>query len=388
MPTRIVTILIVCLLAVPACQQRQSPKPVPAELRAALDGYIREHGEHPPDYILHLFDDHDVVFFGEIHYVQHDVMLVGGMLDPLYRRGVRVLATEFARREDQARIDSLLALPAWDEGLARAIQFDHSVEWGFQEYVDIYHQAWTLNHSLPEDAPRFRVLGLNDSPDWSQLHSEQDRDDAAVMARVWRGGNEGLWAKVVLDAAASGEKVLVYSGIHHAFTRYRQPVVIDGSFVRFDDSRMGNHVYRAIGDRACTIFLHAPWPGAGGYGDRRVHPADGIIDMVMFTREGGPHVMGFDVAGTPFGALRPRDCVYKHGYEDFTLADFCDGWIYTKPIFYYEGVTPIPDWINADNIERARRQTPYLPARNYSIQEFNAMIARTADVRRFCQRLR
>jgi hypothetical protein len=388
MPRLLRIVLVACLFACGACQQRQTPAPLPAEQRAAFEAYLRGHDTHHHQYITALFETHDVVFLGESHYFEHDVRLVQKLCKPLYERGVRVLATEFARREDQGRIDSLLALPAWDEGLARAIQFDQSVEWGYREYLDIFHSAWELNHSLPEGAPRFRVLGLNDSPDWSFVRTAADRDDAAVMAKVWRGGGEHAWAGVVLDAVAAGNKVLVYSGIHHAFTRYRQPIVQNGKFIRFDDSRMGNHVYRAIGDRAVTIFLHAPWPGAGGYDDTYVHPAGGAIDMYMFTRPEGPHARGFDLAGTPLGEIRPRDCVYMHGYDDFKLSDFCDGWLYTNPISLYGGVEPIADWINEGNIEEARRRTPTLAAREYSIQEFNDMIARTADVQRFCSRLR
>jgi len=163
--------------------------------------------------------------------------------------------------EDQDRIDSLLAAPEWNEEEARAIVFDQNVEWGYREYVDLFRADWELNRELDPGAPRFRLLGVNDSPDWSQVRDREDREDAAIMARVWRGGGEEHWAEAILDAVGAGRKVLVYSGIHHAFTGYRQPVVLDGEFVRFDDTRMANHVYRAIGRRAATVFLHAPWVG-------------------------------------------------------------------------------------------------------------------------------
>jgi hypothetical protein len=77
-----------------------------------------------------------------------------------------------------------------------------------------------------------------------------------------------------------------------------------------------------------------------------------------------------------------------HGYEDFKVGDFCDGWVYWNPISRYGSVRPIPGWINEDNIERARAQTPTVRAREYSVEEFNAMIARAADVRSDCGRLR
>ena len=156
--------------------------------------------------------------------------------------------------------------------------------------------------------------------------------------------------------------------------------MIDGEFVRFDDTRMGNYVYRAIDKRAVTVFLHAPWSGKKGYGDRSVHPADGYIDALMLGLSPGPRAVGFDLVESPFGRLRIRNAVYANGYDDFRLSSFCDGWIYTKPISEYEGVTPIENWINADNVVRARLQTPRPRMREYTPEQFNASIARSADM--------
>jgi len=319
--------------------------------------------------------------------VKQDALLVQSLIEPLYEAGVRVLATEFGRREEQAKIDSLLGAPEWDEGLAREIAFRQSVFWGYREYVDIYRSAWTLNQGLPDGARQFRILGMNDSPDWSFVKSEADRNDVAIMRQVWGGTSEGDWADVILAAVGSGEQVLVYSGIHHAFTEYRQPIVIDGEFRRFDSSlRCGNHVFAALGKRAVTVFLHAPWSGPEGYGSRVRHPADGIIDALMLAE--GPYPVGFDLDEGPFGELRVEDAVYRHGYEDFKLADFCDGWIYTKPISEYAGVTPIPEWVNEGTLELARAQSPNPGFRQASVEEFNEGIAQDAEIHRRWRHLR
>ena len=74
----------------------------------------------------------------------------------------------------------------------------------------------------------------------------------------------------------------------------------------------------------------------------------------MLAREGGAFPVGFDVAGSPLADLPIEDAVYKHGHEPFALAEFCDGWVYTKPVSQYEPVTYIEDWINEDNVVRAR----------------------------------
>ncbi len=357
----------------------ETPPALAPARQAELATWLRVNGQKPAAYVAGQFDDHDVVFLGEMHRVKHDVLFVQSLLEPLYHRGVRVLATEFGRREDQADIDTLLNATAWNETLAREITFRQFVWWGYQEYVDIYKAAWRLNRDLPADAPPLRILGINNSPDWSHIETRADRDRGEVKRKVWGGSSERDWAQVILDAVTAGEKVLVHCGMHHAFTAYRQPIVIDGEFKHFDrDPRCGNHVYNVLGKRAVTICLHSPWHGDDGYSSRMRHPAGGAIDVLM--QASGPRPVGFDLAGGPFGELRVTCTVYRHGYDDFKLADFCDGWIYTKPISRYEGVTPILDWIHPGNLAHAQAQSPNPAFRDAGCKEFNDAIAHDASM--------
>ena len=384
-------LVLISLVVLPACSigtpEASDPPPIDSSLQSKLAAWLDAEGETPEDYVVGLFSDHDVVFLGEQHRVKRDVLFVQSLMEPLYEVGVRVLAMEFARKEDQAQIDSLLGAPEWDEDLAREIVFRQFVWWGYREYVDIYRCAWALNQELPDGARPFRILGINVSPDWSFITTEADRDDPVVMRQVWGGTTEKDWADVILTAVNSGEQVLVYCGIHHAFTEYRQPIVMDGEFRRFDSSpRCGNHVFAALGKRAVTVFLHAPWNGQEGYGSRMRHPADGVIDALMFAE--GPRPVGFTLAEGPFGEIRVEDAVYRHGYEDFKLSDFCDGWIYTKPISQLVGVTPIPGWVNESNLEFARAQSPNPGFREASAEDFNEGIARDAQMHRRWRHLR
>lgn len=385
----IFTLCGVLLIAAAACTTAvpEDPPPLNPALQSELALWLKAEGDAPESYVVGLFSDHDVVFLGEQHRVKHDILFVQSLVEPLYDAGVRVLATEFGRREDQPLIDSLVTAPDWNEDLAREIVFQNSVWWGYREYMDLYRAAWTLNRNLPEGASPFRILGINDSPDWSLIKTQADRDDSKIKKQVWRGGGEAQWAEVILDAVRSGEKVLVQCGIHHAFTEYRQPIVAKGEFQRFDSSlRCGNHVFTTLGKRTVTVFLHAPWNGREGYSSRMRHPADGIIDALMLAA--GPHPVGFDLERSPIGELRIEDAVYCHGYDDFQLKDFCDGWIYTKPISEYEGVAAIPGWIHAGNLEHARAQSPNPRFRQASVEEFNSGIARDAEIRRRWRHLR
>jgi hypothetical protein len=361
----------------------QSAQAIRPEIKNDLIEYVRTHYLTPEDYIISKFKVHDVVFLGEWHRIKHDPELVQRLIPLCYSAGVYSLGLEFARRIDQPLIDSLLAAPSYDEQLARLIVFKEFVHWGYQEYVDIFKAAWNLNHSLPAASRRFRILGLNNSPDWSFVKSQEDRDKGVVMRKVWHGETEEDWAKVLIDTViARGEKALVYCGSHHAFTQYRQPIADNGKFIRFGDVRVGNYIFQKIGKRAITVYLHAPWVNADGYDKPPVLPADGYIDAVLHEIEPEHQRVGFDLRGTPFGRLPGESSLYKFGYDQFTLETIYDGYICQGPLSSYKGVTAIKDFVNENNIEEARVQSPNPALRNATIEEFYEAAVQDADIPR------
>ncbi|MGD2071435.1 MAG: ChaN family lipoprotein [Gemmatimonadota bacterium] len=380
------------LLGIPVCRGvvAQTPAALTTELRDQLAGYVVENYNSPEMYVVEKLRDHDVVFLGEWHRIRHDLELIQRLIPLVYEAGVHVLATEFARRADQPLLDSLVAAPDWDEALAREILFRMYVHWGYQEYVDVFRAAWELNRDLPDRAPIFRVVGVNNAPDWSVIESPSDEQNPQVRRQVWHGETEEDWARPILEQVERGEKVLAHMGFHHSFTRYRQPIVVDAEFVRFGDVRAGNWVYEALGDRAFTISLHSPWFSAQGYQAGFVRPADGLIDALFESSPGLRSLrVGFDVVGSPFADLPGETAVYRHGYESFDLATLCDGYIYQGPLESYRGVTPIPDFVNASNLERARLQSPMHRFRRARPVDFLAHARRLADIpRRFAALLR
>ncbi len=345
----------------PKMEQQQLPLPaLKPELRRELASYLRTHFQSPEDYILSKFQDHDIVFLGEYHRIRHDPLLVQRMIPLLYRHGVYTLGMEFACRRDQPKIDSLITADRYDPSLASRILFDFLYSWGYQEYADIFKAAWRLNRSLPDSARKFRILGLNTYADWRYVQTPEDRKNPAVMARVFaEGSSDSVMAYTILrEIADKGGKALIYCGIHHAFTRYHQPMFDEKkrAFAGFIRRRAGNIVYGAVGDRAFTVCLHMPWPSATGYSAPEVYPADGIVDTLMKALGKDFRPVGFDTRGTPFGKLPGNTSIYKMGYPSFSLQDFCDGYIYQKPLSRYEGVTPIQGFINSGNLAEARSQ--------------------------------
>lgn len=351
----------------------QAPQPAHA-LRNELREFLETRAQVPEDYVISKFATRDLVLIGEPHWVRQHVDFVSGMIPRLYRNGIHTLAIEFARRIDQPLIDSLLRQPVYDEQLARRLMLQFLVSWGYREYVDLYRSAWALNRTLPPGAPRFRILALNGAPRWNIIKTEAEFDDWRIRFAAVRGESEQQWAQVLIDSVlAKKEKALVYTGTHHAFTRYAQPIVNNGKLLRLENERFGQYLYRYAPQRIFMISLHHPWPGDANYDAPRVLPANGMIDDAL--SEVKQQRVGFDLAGTPFGALVSDSTVYEHGHEPFTLDKFADGYIILGPISSIEPVHPIPDFINAANLEYVRQNTSHPSERNRSAEEYNADIA-------------
>jgi hypothetical protein len=356
-------IVIVTLAAgLTATAQKPEAKKLPlpvldSKLQAELLGYLEKNFRTPEDYVLSKFKDHEIVFIGEYHRIQHDVLLIQHLIPLLYKAGIYNLGIEFGVHRDQERVDTLINAPAYDKQAAREIMFDFGSYWGFEEYMDIYRAAWEVNHKLAPGAPRFRVVNLNAFMDWSFVKTAADRENREVMKKVLpEGDGDKVMAETIIrEFVEKGQKALIYSGIHHAFTRYKQPVYYQGKFVRFVEDRMGNRVCQRLGDKVFTIYLHAPWSDKNY--QKELYPAGGVIDA-FFAHESRLRPVGFDLAGTPFGELPGPGSIYEEGYNPFTLKLYADGYIFTKPLSQYQGVTVDEKFITEANFKRAVEQIP------------------------------
>jgi len=254
--------------------------------------------------------------------------------------------------------------------LANKILFESNILWGYQEYADIFRSANKLNKSISEGMKQFRIFGLN-----NPQHI---------------GNNDDAMTKVIIkEFLDRDEKALIYCGIHHAITAYQQPQLENGKFIRFSDQRVGNRIYKIIGNRAFTICLHYPWAGTSGYSNDYSYPVEGVIDTLMKSVLSKYRSVGFDTKGSPFGTLACKGCIYEHGYKNLTLKDFCDGYIYQKPLSEYESVTTISDFINKNNIDEARPRFPNNSFKfffdNFGTVFWNYAISMDADLKHMYQ---
>ena len=316
-----------------------------------LIAYLKANWKSPEDYVIEKFARYDIVFIGEFHRIKHDVELIQNLIPRLYAAGIYDLGIEFLPYEEQARINRLINSEKYDEDLARSLMFQFDPCWGYVEYMDILKKAWQLNNSLSKDQPRFRIVGLNYIPDWSVL---QEKMTVNLWEKFWHKGDpDQHMAEVILkEFVAQKKKALIYSGMHHAFTKYYQPVYDFEKkvLIRLHKGRMGNIIAEKIPDKVFTIFLHSPWMAKTSFTEL-IYPVGGVIDLVMAEFE--DKRVGFDVKGSPFGELEDPETYYSIGYDRFTLSVFCDGYIFQKHFKDYQVCTVDEQFVTNDNLKEA-----------------------------------
>jgi hypothetical protein len=271
----------------------------------------------PADYILEKTQRYPIVLLGEGHWTRHDALLVADLVPKLAQQRV-VLAMETLRAKDQGALDMVVSDREWNERAAMGLM--RSAAWPYREYLDILRAAWAANRAA---AGSMRVLALGPDRDW----------------RAKGVSYEQFMADLVAAEVAKGRRVLVYCGVHHAFTRYYQPELdLSGRAHGFID-RAGNILRRRFGERVFLVTLHRPvWCGSEPWG--YCLPLGGAIDCAMVQ---AGRAVGFDVAGSPFAAhVVDRSVYYAHGYTELRFGETTDGYIWTKPIEDYELVRLIP----------------------------------------------
>ncbi len=320
--------IVLLLLGLPIAMSALAEDIFPAAPGSAEDPvqFLRAHGTSPEDYVLAKGANHRVVILGENHWIKHDVELVARLVPSLRTSGVTALAVEVFVASDQTLIDQLVTSDNWDA--AGAMRVMRNAEWPYREYLEIIHAVWTHNHNSSA-AKRLRLLALGPGSDW--------RDRLLPLGQTY----DTFMARLVSEYLKEPEhKVLVYEGGNHAFTRYHQPEAAEGKRVRRFMDRTGNVLWREFGEEVFTVSLHRPWQCRAGNKWSHCLPLSGAIDCAAAALK---QPVGFDVAGSPFADLSvPPEFYYGMGYPSLRFGDIADGYIWTKSVPIYEGVSLIP----------------------------------------------
>lgn len=309
--------------------------------------YLESNCKPPAEYVVSKFDQYDYVFLGEFHKIKHDVEFVGDLIPLLYEKGVRNLAYEFYDHSNQHFIDSMLTAKTWDEELFyKKVSVGVALLWAYTEYLNIFEKAWKFNQSLPQGSKPFRIVAIGFEYDPCKNGYDQfgGIDPDLQMAENFKK-----------EVIGNNEKALIYCGISHAYTAYKQPYYDfnEKKLIELFNGRFGNIIYKENPGKTFTVCFHSPWPSDKGIEELFVKPVNGVIDRVMSLYNNRP--CGFDTKNTPMGELTSDDSYYVLGYQNFTLQQYCDGYIFLAPFSEYESIGFETKYYTRENIERLRK---------------------------------
>lgn len=319
---------------------------------------IGARGAPAVDYVVGLFDEHQIVFLGEHAPSRQAGLFVQELVTALQAAGVWHLGIEFACVDDQPLLDALMHSPRFDETLARSALF----RWGLRhhfayvEYLGILEAVWQANHTRDRAAPPMRVVALDYDIDIGAVTASADlRSPYAWEHLRPRGSSARHMAEVVLhEFVATGQRALILTRTAHALTRRRrQPHhLYDAIDTEISAGRVvgaANHVYASIADRAATVLIHQALPASGDLGDFAL-AADGALDAA-FARPNGPkYPVGFSVGNGAVGQL-PCSTALDGG----SLGSWAAGWVFLDTIDSLCAPTPLPDPVDEDTLDEARR---------------------------------
>jgi uncharacterized RDD family membrane protein YckC len=335
-----------------AATQPTDVRDLAPEQEAALLEWLNTHAQPPEDYTVAMAARHQVTLIGERHNVRDNLLFLQRILPNLYHRaGVRCLAMEVLMAADNAALARLVAGAQFDRAQALALaRHDVWKGWGAQEYWEVLEAVWRLNHDLPPDQPRMRLIGLDrewdlpscslagfsvgdsDRPDpfWERLRLVRVLTEVPLMLKR----DELMALNLERAAFEAGDRTVVWAGSAHCYTDYAPSLWRNGRVVG-QWCRMGAILKQRHGAQVCHLLLHDA-SAAGGPALTR------LIEKLQAQR--GDQPCGFDVAGSPLGDLDATGHAGSNA-PDLRFADFAAGYIFLQPVARLKPCIWAPDYI-------------------------------------------
>jgi len=356
---KVVTAAVVTVLLL-ACAYVAYNTPLTSEVRKLSTKDLRTYTEsldtslsEPLQFVADKFDKHDVVLIGEMHWKKQDVDFVKKLIPYLHQtKGINVFAWEFGASDFQSEVDSLVNAPEFDRRRAIAISRRASFFWNFEEYLDIFRIIWEINQTIPSGQEKFRFLQLGSDYNPRKL---QSKDPAIRSKEALRFSYDKKMGRIIeTEVIKKHKKALWYSGCHHAFTKYRQPLFL---FLKTHDVRGGQYLYARYPDTVYMIVLHFPYlgrwflfrtlfPSMLGERGTLTYGFGAVFDQI-YREYKKPFAV--DTKNPLFGNLKDNHSYYSFDRcRSLKLSEFCDGYIVPCAISEMEPVALVPDWVTTD----------------------------------------
>ncbi len=295
----------------------------------ALSMKLNSIGQPPTEYVASQFDKYDVVLFGEIHEVKETCEFVSQLIEPLHQAGVHILFSEFIPTRFNEQIENITTAKMYDEkAVIEIFRNRPSPTWGYQEYMDIVKSVWQLNLKLPENEPRFRLIGLED--DWSE--AELLKANAARRFKIVSDREKHMTNIVREQSLQKKQKAFVHIGYAHT-VRHGIRVAAE-----LEESHPG---------RVFQVVAHHEFSGTRSSG-AITKCLEAVVKQSRFDS------VGFDIENSPFSMLRDeKSFAFKMMGKQSSLKDLARGYVFLNPVSEQTTVSWVNGFINESTFQDA-----------------------------------
>lgn len=264
---------------------------IPGEDHSYLSQWLDNHSKQAQDYMLRLFDKHQVVILGEEHNVKEHKDFVINLIPRLYHEaGVRCIGWEFSWYGLNDRLEELVNAPNYDEEAVLQFARDCNPGWNSKEHWEIIKAVWKLNKKLKAKSEKMRLVGLPDYVDIDKMYTivktkPKDSPEFQGMLKETLEADKIMAQHVEEEILQKGIKGLVFVGMGHDWTQYQYPPEVTfGISCKF----MGTHLKEKYGDKVFQVRAQASSDPA-------------IINQIMNDKD---HIsIGFDIQDSPFANI-------------------------------------------------------------------------------------
>ena len=242
-----------------------------------------------------------------------------------------------------------------------------SFSWNFEEYLGIIRAIWEVNHAISDGQEKVRFLQLGS--DYNPRKLESPDPDVRRREATRFPYDLKMGQIVEREVINKHTKALWYSGLHHAFTRYTQPLFL---FLEAHGIRGGKYLFERYPERIYLVQLSQPFmdrlliprvfaPALFGRRLSVVAPFRGAFDQI-YRAYGKPFAV--DARTSVFGDLTDNHSYYSMDrWGSVTLREMSDGYVVLCQAPDMEPVNLIPDWVTNDTeLEEVKAVLPPVAA--------------------------
>jgi uncharacterized RDD family membrane protein YckC len=291
-----------------------------------ITSWISENAQEPVDYLVDFADRHQLTIVGELHgIIQYLDFLNEAIYDLYHKAGVRVIALECCRSDQDADIQNLLAAEEFNTELALKITRGGSWHaWGYKRHWDVLETVWRLNRSLPDDSEPMRIVGIFPPCELISFRMTKEgyiyRLFRALDDLPWLAMHDAHYARrVELQAFKKWRRTLVWVGAAHAIKCCSHQVVYRDTVKNY--FRMGSMLCGRYGDQVGTILLH---------GDYFFPTITELIEKCSSNAD--KNRAGYDITGSPLAEISEDFTQHVRLKVDLPFKAYFSGYIILAPL--------------------------------------------------------